>query len=209
MTANGPPTVVNPIDDVTVDEDAANTVIDLGPVFGDPDWDGRYADLHRDGPACRSTAWSLRSARPATRRCTRTCCTRTPATTAVAGRSTTWRGQHLDVLRRPRAGDDAGTVRLQLADLLQRGRRPARRDAAERHVHGRRALRLGEQSRRRRQRQRHGGRDGVGPGPVAVPVRRHADVHRLRPRGAGPEGRVRLRGQPTIRRRSRAWSAWT
>ena len=37
MTANGPPTVVNPIDDVTVDEDAANTVIDLGPVFTDPD----------------------------------------------------------------------------------------------------------------------------------------------------------------------------
>ena len=34
---NDPPIVVGPVDDVTVDEDAADTVIDLGVVFDDPD----------------------------------------------------------------------------------------------------------------------------------------------------------------------------
>ncbi|MCA2667804.1 MAG: calcium-binding protein, partial [Microcystis sp. M114S2] len=36
---DNPPTVLNPITDVNVDEDAANTVIDLTPVFSDPDGD--------------------------------------------------------------------------------------------------------------------------------------------------------------------------
>ena len=182
---NAAPVVADPIDDVTVAEDAADTVLDLGPVFADPDL-------------------------PLGDALTYTATVTMPIDSLVAQVSqSSYTTLHQDLLY-THTGDNRGVggwehdlardniysyfAGLGLQTSLEPfvyssqtyynvvGVHPGVTHPNDIYLVG--AIRLdqqrfGEQPRRRRQRQRRGGRDGAGPRPDAVPVRRHAGVRRL------------------------------